>query len=41
MQAVEKKFPGDKEKLARMSLIEGKCSSVQLADALHDPLTVW
>ena len=41
LQAVEKKFPGDKEKLARMSLIEGKCSSVQLADALHDPLTVW
>ena len=23
LQAVEKKFPGDKERLARMSLIEG------------------
>ena len=40
MQAVEKKFPGDKEKLARMSLIEGRCSWMQFTDARHDHLTV-
>ena len=34
--AVEKKFPGDKEKLARMSLIEGECSLMQFTDARHD-----
>ena len=26
LQAVEKQFPGDKDRLARMSLIEGKCN---------------